>query len=124
MPNAIGSYNVMSTSTNIKNEETGQLLSTSSGKFSDLHVENASFFRLDNFNIGYTIPIAEDKGVRRLRVYFAGNNTFTITNYKGVDPEVRWADPGDPANPLAPGIDRRDTWYTVRSWSIGLQLGL
>jgi iron complex outermembrane receptor protein len=121
VPNAIGSYNVMKTSTNIRNEETGILISTSSGKFSDLHVENASFFKLDNFNLGYTIPLSPEGGVKRLRVYFAGNNTFMITNYKGVDPEVRWEDGG---NPLAPGIDRRNTWYLVRSWSLGLQLGL
>ena len=129
VPNVVSSYNVIRTATDIKNEETGQLLSTSSGKFSDLHVENASFFRLDNFNLGYTIPIPESSAVKRLRVYLAGNNIFTITGYKGVDPEVRWADPGEsgdvwPPNPLAPGIDRRNTWYTARSWSIGVQLGL
>jgi iron complex outermembrane receptor protein len=84
-------------------------------------VENASFLKLDNFSIGYSIPFAEESIIRKLRVYLAGNNTFTLTGYTGVDPEIRWEDDG---NPLIPGIDRRNTWYTARSWLFGIQVGL
>jgi TonB-dependent starch-binding outer membrane protein SusC len=125
VPLAINSYNVLSSSTDLRNPETGALLSTNSGLFSSLHVEDASFLKLDNFNLGYNVPIGESNAIRRLRVYFGGNNTFVITGYKGPDPEVRWADQeADPDDVLAPGIDRRDTWFIARSWTIGVQLGL
>ncbi|MBR9999116.1 MAG: SusC/RagA family TonB-linked outer membrane protein, partial [Cyclobacteriaceae bacterium] len=78
VPLAINSYNVLSSSTDLRNPETGALLNTNSGLFSSLHVEDASFFKLDNFNFGYNVPIGAGKAVRRLRVYFGGNNTFLI----------------------------------------------
>ncbi len=121
VPFAIGSYNVLESSRDLRNEETGNLLNTPSGKFSSLHVEDASFLKLDNFNLGYTVPLGTGTAFRNIRIYAAGNNTFVITGYKGVDPEVRWDDFG---NPLAPGIDRRNTWYLARSWSLGVQIGL
>ncbi len=122
VPLAINSYNVLRSSTELRNPDTGALLNTNSGRFSSLHVEDASFLKLDNFNLGYTVPLPEGSAVRNLRVYFSGNNSFVITGYSGVDPEIRWQDGGN--GPLAPGIDRRNTWYLARSWSLGVQLGL
>lgn len=52
-------------------------------------LRNASYFRLKNLTFGYTIPrrITEKASISRLRVYFSGDNLFTITPYKGLDPE-------------------------------------
>ena len=52
-------------------------------------LRNASYFRLKNLTFGYTIPrhITEKAAISRLRVYFSGDNLFTITPYKGIDPE-------------------------------------
>jgi len=52
---------------------------------SDYFVKNASFFKLDNFSIGYTYPDAEKF---KPRVSFTVQNVFTITKYEGIDPEV------------------------------------
>jgi len=53
--------------------------------FSDYYVENASFLRMDNITVGYTVPeIARTK----LRVYATAQNLFVLTDYKGLDPEV------------------------------------
>ena len=52
--------------------------------FSDLYVEKAGFFRLDNVSIGYTFKnLAQFKS---LRLYGAIQNVFTSTKYSGVDP--------------------------------------
>ena len=51
-------------------------------------------------------------------------NLFTITNYSGVDPEVRYNDPYDSNNPLAPGLDRENTYFRTRSITIGANITL
>jgi TonB-linked SusC/RagA family outer membrane protein len=53
---------------------------------SDRWLENASFLKLDNASLGYTFN--HIKGVNFIRVYIATNNLFTITKYRGLDPEV------------------------------------
>jgi iron complex outermembrane receptor protein len=54
---------------------------------SDYYVENASFLRMDNINVGYNAGDIIGKNTN-LRVGATVQNVFTITNYKGVDPEV------------------------------------
>jgi iron complex outermembrane receptor protein len=51
--------------------------------FSDFYIENASFFKMDNMSIGYNF----DQYVKT-RLSFTVQNVFTITRYKGLDPEV------------------------------------
>lgn len=57
---------------------------------SDFWVEDKSYMRLKNVQIGYTLPqkITSKAGISRLRVYAAGENLWTLTDYKGIDPEV------------------------------------
>jgi iron complex outermembrane receptor protein len=56
---------------------------TNTHYFSDFYVENASFFKMDNLSIGYNF----DEFVKT-RLSFTVQNVFTITKYKGLDPEV------------------------------------
>ena len=58
-----------------------------SSRVSDIFVENASYLRLKNIEIGYTFDFEELLGRGSLRVYASGQNLFTITNYTGLDPE-------------------------------------
>lgn len=54
-------------------------------------VEEASYLRLKNVSIGYSIPQSVLKGVKfidSIRLYAIGQNLLTITNYSGNDPEV------------------------------------
>jgi hypothetical protein len=53
-------------------------------------VEDGSYFRLKNLQIGYTLPknITQKFHCSRLRFYFTATNLFTITKYSGFDPEV------------------------------------
>ncbi len=56
------------------------------GYINDHFVEDASFVRLKNLTLGYTIPFK--KVVSSCRVYVSAENLFTITGYSGWDPEV------------------------------------
>lgn len=58
-----------------------------SSKKSSIFVEDASYFRFKNLEIGYTFPNFAGVGIKALRVYFSSQNLFTITSYTGLDPE-------------------------------------
>jgi len=88
------------------------------------HVEKANFMRLNNASFGYTVPMKSGSAIRNFRLYLAGQNLFTITNYTGVDPEVRYMDVDpEPDDGLASGIERRSTYFTTRTFTFGLNLG-
>ncbi len=57
------------------------------GTTSSWYLENASYLRLKNITLGYTLPKNILKGTD-LRVFVSAENLFTITNYSGIDPEV------------------------------------
>jgi hypothetical protein len=59
-------------------------------RISDLLVEDASYIRLQNLSFGYTLPKALTRKayIDNVRVYFNCQNVFTLTKYKGLDPEV------------------------------------
>jgi TonB-dependent starch-binding outer membrane protein SusC len=100
-------------------------------KVNSSHVEKGNFIKLDNISVGYNFPM-QGKAVTRFRVFVSGQNLFFITKYTGIDPEVRYVDssdidvngffPGRP-DPLAPGVERRNTYYTSRTLSFGVNLG-
>ncbi len=76
---------------------------------SDMFIQNASFFKLDNITVGYRI--SKDKlKFADLRIYTAVQNVLTLTKYEGVDPENS-------------GIDR--DFYTIPTiYTFGLTLNL
>ncbi len=57
---------------------------------SEFYVEDGSFVRLRNLQIGYTLPqeLTSKLGVQRARFYVGGQNLITITDYSGFDPEI------------------------------------
>ncbi|HSN47350.1 MAG TPA: hypothetical protein VLR29_01185, partial [Flavobacterium sp.] len=56
------------------------------GNVSSVFVEDASYVRLKNIEIGFTFDV-KSIGLKHLRVYASGQNLFTITDYTGLDPE-------------------------------------
>ncbi|MGB3779546.1 MAG: SusC/RagA family TonB-linked outer membrane protein [Tunicatimonas sp.] len=116
VPKVINSYNILKSAT----EGDARFL-TEDARFSSYHVEDASFLRLDNATLGYNFNVENVEFLSQVRVYVAAQNLFTITNYSGVDPEVRFDDGG---NQLAPGIERRDTYFLNRTFTVGLNVGL
>ncbi len=70
----------------------------------DYAVEGASFLRLQNLTIGYTLPknLLKSIFLNNVRFYFTGYNLLTITGYSGNDPEV---DSSSQKSPMSPGVD-------------------
>ncbi|GAB4156061.1 MAG: TonB-dependent receptor [Winogradskyella sp.] len=86
-------------------------------QFSDFHVEDASFLRLQNVQIGYTFgeKFNSSVGVDKFRIYLSGNNLVTLTDYLGFDPSA------NNGNPLGGGID--NGFYPVAaSYLLGINL--
>ncbi|RSK33267.1 SusC/RagA family TonB-linked outer membrane protein [Hymenobacter metallilatus] len=82
-------------------------------------LEDGSYLRLKNLQVGYTIPktlTERVKGVGSLRVYVTAQNLFTVTDYTGYDPEVV-------SGNLSRGVDE-GSYPNLRTVSLGLQLGL
>ncbi|WP_339874452.1 SusC/RagA family TonB-linked outer membrane protein [uncultured Algoriphagus sp.] len=99
-------------------------LVTSLPTFNSSYVENASFAKLDNLELGYNIPTTS-QNISSFRVYFAAQNLFTITGYTGIDPEARTTDTNDGNNftsALSPGIERMSTYFQTRTLTLGLSL--
>lgn len=67
----------------------GNLGGTKNTRPNTYMLQNASYFRLKNLTVGYTLPQALTKKVNlsKVRVYFSGDNLFTITDFYGLDPE-------------------------------------
>ncbi|WP_224995530.1 TonB-dependent receptor [Cesiribacter sp. SM1] len=68
---------------------------------SDFFVEDGSFIRAKNVQLGYTLPgtLIDRIGLKRFRIYVSANNLFTFTGYRGYDPDF------SSGNPTAAGID-------------------
>lgn len=61
---------------------------------SSYYIEDGSYFRLKNLQLGYTfkgLSLGEKVGISNMRVYASMTNVFTITKYSGMDPEVTQA---------------------------------
>ena len=59
---------------------------TENSLLSDHYIQEASFFKIDNITLGYTIP--DFLGECNLRIYGSLQNVATFTNYDGIDPEI------------------------------------
>ncbi len=57
---------------------------------SDFYLEDASFVRLRNLQIGFSLPatLLDKIRLKGLRIYFSANNVFTLTDYTGFDPDI------------------------------------
>jgi len=77
--------------------------------FTDFYIENGSFFRMDNINLGYKFENPFGNGTH-IRLGATVQNAFVITNYSGLDPEV------------ANGIDN-NLYPRPRTYVIGVEFG-
>lgn len=85
---------------------------------SGYYVENGSYVKLQNLELGYTFPLYFTRKLHltKLRVFFSGNNLFYVTKYHGFTPEIS-------GSSLEAGIDR--TVYPVTSdYRLGLSIAL
>ncbi len=75
----------------IYNRDSGAQDSYSLAKDSDAGYSDASFIRLKNVSVNYEFPeyLSKSIGVKRLNLFILGQNLFTLTRYKGLDPETQ-----------------------------------
>lgn len=83
--------------------------------YSSYYIEDGSFVRLDNLQVGYNFKLGENAKVKKLRVYLTGNNLFVITKYKGIDPEVS-------QDGIVFGIDAQKYYPKTRSFTAGVNI--
>jgi hypothetical protein len=90
---------------------------TANNVFSDYFVEDASYLRIQNIQLGYTLnpEVSEMVKITKLRLYAGVNNLYTFTKYKGFDPGA------SNGNPIGGGIDYG--FYPVpRTFLLGLNI--
>jgi iron complex outermembrane receptor protein len=90
-------------------------------EYNSSHVEKADFVLLDNATLGYNFLVRPGKNVTRLRAFLSVQNPIMFTGYQGVDPEVRYLD-SETNDPLAPGIERRATYFTTTITTFGFNI--
>jgi hypothetical protein len=85
---------------------------------STAYIEDASYLRMKNLKLGYTLPKAllSKAQIKNLHVYLQFTNLFTLTKYNGLDPEVN-------VTGSEMGMDM-GAWPTPRQIMFGVQLGL
>ena len=119
-PTTVGNWNVVKTS---RYDAT-----VAKAAVDNTHVEKGSYFELNNITLGYTIPT--DGAISNFRLYFSAQRPIVITGYEGVDPVARYQDQFDGSqgggvgsvDPLAIGIERRNTYYRARTFTFGVNL--
>ena len=94
---------------------------TNNNLFSSYFVEDASFFRIQNIQLGYTLSnkVIKNFGITRLRFYAAVNNVYTFTKYRGFDPAAKNGAPI--TTTIGGGIDN-GFYPTPRIYMFGLNL--
>lgn len=107
-PNRMPAYNIP--------DEFANSSISSAPTYSSYWIQDASFFRLQNVTLGYTIPFKNDSS--KLRLYLMGENLFVLTGYKGTDPEI------DNTGLANPGIDRFNNYPRPTTISFGLNFTL
>ena len=86
------------------------------------YVENASYLRVKNIQLGYTFPVPQITRDTRLRLYLSLQNFFTITNYSGYDPEGGRNGASEQSG-IYQGIDMA-TYPTAKTVQLGINVTL
>ncbi|WP_235206944.1 TonB-dependent receptor [Pedobacter sp. V48] len=92
---------------------------SNSTRLSSFYIQDGSYFRCTNITLGYTFPksLANTLKVSNVRVYASVDNAFTITDYKGYNPEVDYSGGSN----LTPGVDYGN-YPLARAYNLGVKL--
>jgi iron complex outermembrane receptor protein len=83
-------------------------------RYSGRFIESGSYLRLDNATVAYTFR-PPGPYVRTIRAYATVNNLFTVTGYKGIDPEINQGG-------VAPGVDYNNFYPKTRTVLVGVNV--
>lgn len=88
-------------------------------RFNSWFLEKGDYFRINNMQLGYTIPAAWISKIRKIRLYLNAQNLITFTKYPGINPEIYNSDLPIDAN----GVDISQ-YPTKKTILVGLNIGL
>ena len=83
--------------------------------YNSYYIEDGSFARLDNLTLAYSLLPQNMLGISRIKFYATTHNLFTLTKYKGVDPEV-------PMDGLDPGVEGRNYYPKSTTYLLGINV--
>lgn len=84
-------------------------------KLCSYYIEDGSNIRLDNLSLGYTFNTNRYDWLNSARLYVTGQNLFVLTNYTGLDPEVKM-------DGVDPGKEEREFYPKARTFTVGVSL--
>jgi len=92
---------------------------SNSTRLSSFYIQDGSYFRCTNITLGYSFPksLANAIKVSNIRIYASVDNAFTITDYKGYNPEVDYSGGSN----LTPGVDYGN-YPLARAYNLGVKL--
>lgn len=92
---------------------------SNSTRLSSFYIQDGSYFRCTNITLGYSFPktLVNALKVSNIRVYASVDNAFTITDYKGYNPEVDYSGGSN----LTPGVDYGN-YPLARTYNLGVKL--
>lgn len=92
---------------------------SNSTRLSTFYIQDGSYFRCTNITLGYSLPksVSNKLKVSNVRIYASVDNAFTITDYKGYNPEVDYSKGSN----LTPGVDYGN-YPLARAYNLGLKL--
>ncbi|MBB6274161.1 TonB-linked SusC/RagA family outer membrane protein [Pedobacter cryoconitis] len=95
---------------------------SNSTRLSSFYLQDGSYLRMTNATIGYNIPklLSKRLKVENIRVFASVDNAFTLTKYKGYNPDVDYNINANGAN-LAPGVDYGN-YPIARAYNLGIKL--
>lgn len=93
----------------------GVLSTDEAVEYNSYYVEDGDFWKIDNITLGYNFNVKGLKYLQSARVYASCSNCFTITGYKGLDPEVS-------IDGLDPGVDSFYSYPNARTFTIGVDV--
>lgn len=102
---------------------------SNSTRLSSFYLQSGSYLRMTNATVGYNIPksLSQRLKVENIRVYGSVDNAFTITKYKGYNPDVDYninatnSSTGTSTANLAPGVDYGN-YPLARTFNLGIKL--
>jgi TonB-linked SusC/RagA family outer membrane protein len=111
LPGANGKTPILERSANFSNTT----------QFNSYYMENGSYLRCKQLQIGYSIPstVLRRAGIDRFRIYVQAANLFTITKYSGLDPELTTSDLNNNTNF---GIDFGNYPANQKNYNVGVQV--
>jgi TonB-linked SusC/RagA family outer membrane protein len=95
-----------------------------SQQISSYFVEDGSYMRIKNIQLTYTLPksLLNKVKLSSVQVYLQGQNLFTFTKYKGLDPDVNLRTSGNDNQDIHMGIDE-GAFPVAKSYNVGLRVG-